>query len=229
MSRKRQVGGGGVAVEVEPERLERWFTRFAERNDGIRSTVPGAEEVVVTGGEGTTATARVPFPPLVAPDQQDPPEGSVVEWLIEHARTPRRIGLVLVRKGAHSVGVALDGTVEVSRTDRHHVQGRSAAGGWSQQRFARRRAGQARQALRSAADDVADVLTGRLADLDAVVLGGDRQALDELRADRRLEPVFALATPRVLDIAEPRRTVLDEAAHRARAVEIVVRPAATGR
>ncbi|EHK83071.1 hypothetical protein SZMC14600_19634, partial [Saccharomonospora azurea SZMC 14600] len=68
-----------------------------------------------------------------------------------------------------------------------------------------------------------DVLGSRIADLDAVVLGGDRRALDELKTDRRLADVFAKAEPRVLDVAEPRRTVLDEAAQRARAVEIIVR------
>ena len=41
--------------------------------------------------------------------------------------------------------------------------------------------------------------------------------------DRRLEPVLARAEPRVLDVPEPRRAVLDEAARRARAVEVVVR------
>ena len=111
----------------------------------------------------------------------------------------------------------------VSRTDRHQVHGRSAAGGWSQQRFARRQEGQARQALRAAAEDALDVLGPRLPELDAVVLGGDRRALDELREDRRLAPVFALAVPRILDVGEPRRALLDEAAEQARAVAILVR------
>jgi hypothetical protein len=115
--------------------------------------------------------------------------------------------------------------VLVSRTDRHRVHGRSAAGGWSQQRFARRRAGQARQALQDAADDALEVLGPRLAELEAIVLGGDRRTLDGLRQDRRLEPLFSLALPRVLTLGEPRRAVLEEAAERARAVEIVVRPA----
>ncbi len=59
--------------------------------------------------------------------------------------------------------------------------------------------------------------------LDAVVLGGDAAALDDLRADRRLAALLARAEPRVLDVPEPRRAVLDEAARRALAVEIVVR------
>jgi hypothetical protein len=103
------------------------------------------------------------------------------------------------------------------------VHGRSAAGGWSQHRFARRREGQVRQALQAAAEDALSVLGPQVATLDGVVLGGDQHALDTLRADRRLAPVFALAAPRVLDVPDPRRAVLDDAAARARAVEIVVR------
>ncbi|MBK1788220.1 hypothetical protein JHE00_28150 [Prauserella sp. ASG 168] len=215
--------GGGRAVEVEPDRLAGWFERFATRNDGVVSTVLGAEEVVVTGGNGTTATAAVPFPPLGVEGEHREHEGLAVAPLVEHASLDRRIGLLLVRLGGHSVGVAQRGEVVLSRTDRRLVHGRNAAGGWSQQRFARRREGQARQALRAAADDAAEVLLPHVSELDGVVLGGDRKALDELRADRRLAPLFALAAPRVLDIAEPRRTVLDDAARRTLAVEIVLR------
>jgi len=212
----RDAPGGGRVVEVAPERLAGWFDRFAARNDGIRDTREDGETVVVTGKNGTTATVAVPFPPLAG-------AGPPTVRLSIHAKQPRRIGLLLVRLGAHSVGVAEGGKVVVSRTDRHHVHGRSAAGGWSQQRFSRRREGQARQALIDAADDALEVLGPHLAELDAVVLGGDRRALDEMRQDRRLDRIFSLALPKVLDVAEPRRAVLDDAAQRARAVEIVVR------
>jgi VLRF1 release factor-like protein len=214
----RQAAGGGRVVEVPPERLAGWFDRFAARNDGIQETTATPAEVVVTAGNGTTATVAVPFPPLAV-------AGPPTVRLTIHAKRPRRIGLLLVRLGAHSVGIAEGGAVLVSRTDRHRVHGRSAAGGWSQQRFARRRAGQARQALQDAADDALEVLGPRLAELEAIVLGGDRRTLDGLRQDRRLEPLFSLALPRVLTLGEPRRAVLEEAAERARAVEIVVRPA----
>jgi hypothetical protein len=218
MSKVRDAAGGGRVVEVPPERLAGWLDRFADRNDGIRDTKATSTEVVVVAGNGTTATVFVPFPPLEG-------AGPPTVRLTIHAKRPRRIGLLLVRLGAHSVGVAEGGKVLVSRTDRHHVQGRTAAGGWSQQRYARRRADQARQALRDAADDALEVLGPRLPELAAVVLGGDRRALDELRADRRLEPVFSIAAQRVLDLGEPRRSVLEEAAERARAVEIVVKDA----
>jgi hypothetical protein len=223
MSRTRQVAGGGRAVEVSPERLPGWFDRFAERNDGVRSTTLGPQEVVVLGGNGTTATVRVPFPPLDPSDAAGTKDGLAVGPLLDHVAVPRRIGLLLVRLGGHSVGTAEGGKVLVSRTDRHLVHGRSAAGGWSQQRFARRREGQARQALRSAAEDALDVLGSRVGELDGVVLAGDARAIDELREDRRLAKIFELAQPWVLDIPEPRRTVLNDTAERARSVEIVVR------
>lgn len=214
MAKGRQVAGGGRAVEVPPERLAGWFARFAERHDGVVTTEATPAEVRVVAGDGTTATAMVPFGLLDAPS---------VEALIEHALKPRRIALLLVRLGSHSVGIARDGRIEVSRTDRHLVHGRSAAGGWSQQRFARRREAQARHALQAAARDAAEVLVPRLSEVDAVVLGGDRRALDELRADRRLDPLFARAEPRVLKLGEPRRSILEEAAVRAVEVEITLR------
>ncbi|GLZ37002.1 acVLRF1 family peptidyl-tRNA hydrolase [Actinokineospora sp. NBRC 105648] len=212
--------GKARVVEVPAERVPGWFDRFADRHSGVVRTALTPDQVVVTATDGATATVSVPFPPLdVEPGERS---GLDVRVLVAHLAIPRRVGLILVRLGGHSVGVAAAGKVVRSRTDRHHVHGRSAAGGWSQQRFARRRDGQARQALAAAADDVAEVLGPLVGELDAVVLGGDRHALDTLRADRRLAPVLALARARVLDVPEPRRTVLDEAAERAFAVEIAV-------
>ncbi len=206
-------------MEVAPERLEGWYARFAVRNDGVRTTELAPRSVKVTANNGVVAIATVPFGPL---DAEGVREGLAVGPLIEHARKSRRIALLLVRLGGHSVGIARGGEIVQSRTDRHLVHGRSAAGGWSQQRFARRREGQARQALRAAADDAFEVLVPQLSEVDAVVLGGDRRAFDELRDDRRLVSLFDRAEPRVLDISEPRRAVLDEAAERAIAVEIVL-------
>ncbi|MFD8495313.1 acVLRF1 family peptidyl-tRNA hydrolase [Amycolatopsis sp. NPDC059657] len=222
MVKAREVAGGGLAVEVSPDRLDGWFARFAQRNSGVVSTESRASEVIVRGGNGTTAQVAVPFPPLSVSGVFD---GLHVDALAEHLAVPRTVGLLLVRLGGHSLGLARSGRVVVSRTDRHQVHGRSAAGGWSQQRFARRREGQARQALRAAADDAFEVLVPRLSEMDGVFLGGDRRALDELREDRRLAELFARAESRVLDIPEPRRTVLDDAAERVLGVVIVVKDA----
>ena len=216
--RTRPVAGGGQAVEVEPERLAGWFHRFALRHGGVLRTVITSGSVRVESADRTTATATVPFGQLTAAAHT----GLVIDPLVAHVLVARRIGLLLVRLGGHSVGIAVDGRIEVSRTERHLLHARSSAGGWSQRRFARRREGQARHALASAATDAAAILVPQLSTLDAVVLGGDQRALDELRPDRRLTELFTLAEPRILDVPEPRRAVLEEAARRARSVEITV-------
>ena len=47
--------------------------------------------------------------------------------------------------------------------------------------------------------------------LDAVVLGGDKRAVAELRDDPRLAPYLGLATERFLTVPDPKRAVLLEA------------------
>ncbi|MBW4721180.1 acVLRF1 family peptidyl-tRNA hydrolase [Saccharothrix obliqua] len=220
MTRIRPVSGGGRAVEVTPERLAGWFARFADRHHGVATTRTTATHVLVTAADGATAEIAAAFDEFADVGES---EGLAIAPLLANATASRRLGLLLVRLGGHSLGIALDGEVVTSTTDSRQVHGRNKAGGWSQQRFARRREGQARVALQAAAADAARVLVPRVDELDAVVLGGDKQALDALRSDRRLAPLFAKASRRILDVPEPRRAVLDEAAQRARSVEIIVR------
>lgn len=223
MSRTRELAAGGRAVEVEPERLAGFLDRFAAGHGGAVSTTIAPQRVDVAAGDGWTASVPVPFGPLAA--QPGPRDGVAVDELLGHLMAPRTIGLLLVRLGGYSAGIARDGVVVTSSTGSRLVHGRTAAGGQSQQRFARRREGQARVALQAAADTAARVLLPRAAKLDAVVLGGDTTALRSLAADPRLTALLARAESRVLDIPEPRRAVLDEAARRARCVEIQLRPA----
>jgi hypothetical protein len=212
--RVREAAGGGRAVEVAPERLPGWIERFAARHGGAAATAVGTAEVVITAVDGATAAVAVPFGGL-------PPGSTGLDALHAHLALPRRVGLVLVRLGGYSVGVAVGGILELSSTGARQVHGRNRKGGSSSGRFARRRDGQVRVALDAAADTVARVLLPER--LDALVLGGDIAALDALRADRRLTALLAGAEPRVLDVPEPRRAVLDEAARRAVAVEVTVR------
>ena len=207
-------------VLVEPERLAGWFDRFAGRHGGVTHTEVAPDRVVVHAADGATAGVTVPFGPLDTAERRV--DGLAVDELIAHLLRPRRVALLLVRLGGHSAGVAVDGTVVLSTTDRRLVHGRHRAGGSSSGRFARRREGQARVALQAAADAAARVLLPELDGCDAVVLGGDRRAIELLRADPRLAPVFARAEPAVLDVPEPRRSVLDDAAQRARCARITV-------
>ena len=159
--------------------------------------------------DGARAELEVPFPPL---------DGD----LVTHALAPRRVGVLLVRLGGYACGVFDGDRLAVSKVGSRPVHGRNAAGGQSQQRFARRREGQARVALQAAADTVARVLVPHAASLDAVVLGGERTAVDEVLADRRLEALRPLVTGRLLDVPDPRLKVLQTAPDLLRAVHIRV-------
>jgi hypothetical protein len=211
---------GPRRVEVPAPRVEGWLERFAARHGGISYEATG-EAVNVRGPDGALATLVVPFPPLVA--ETDAPYAG----LVAHLSRPRRLGVLLVRLGGAAVGIAeLDGSsrrLVASKIEKRHVQGRSAAGGWSQQRFARRREGQARVAYAAAADAAARMLVPAASTLDALVLGGDRRALDAVLADPRLAALRPLATSDVLDVADPRQQVLEAALDRLDAVVVTVR------
>lgn len=200
------AAGGGRWVTVPPERLERWLGGFAERH-GTVSTTAGPDVVVLTATDGTTATCEVPFPPLAGD-------------LVAHALTDRRVGVLLVRLGGYAAGVFAGRELVASKVGSRQVHGRSAAGGQSQQRFARRREGQARVALDAAADNCARILLPEVTALDAVVVGGDRSAVDEVLSDRRLAALLPLVSGRLLDVPDPRRRVLDQAPDLFRAVRI---------
>ena len=66
--------------------------------------------------------------------------------------------MLLVRKGGFAVAPPARLRIAESKVGQRHVQGRTKAGGQSQQRFARRRDNQARQAYEAAADHAARIL-----------------------------------------------------------------------
>lgn len=206
-------------VLVPPERLNRWLEGFAERH-GDTSYAATAEAVTVTADDGARAECSVPFPPL-AVDTGRPYGG-----LLDHASRDRRVGVVLVRRGGYAAGVFEGRTLVASKVGSRRVQGRTAAGGQSQQRFARRREKQAREAFGAAADVVARVVVPHAPRLDAVVLGGDRAAVAQVMDDARLRPLRDLVVPGHLAVPDPRRAVLERTPDRFRAVAIrVVEPA----
>jgi hypothetical protein len=181
-------------VTVAAGRLRGWLAGFAERHGAV-STSADARTVKLTGADGARAWLEVPFPPLTGD-------------LAEHVERTRRVGVVLVRRGGHAAGVFHGATLIASKVDSSYVQGTTKAGGWSQQRYARRRANQSKAAFADAADIVAAIVLPVVATLDAVVCGGDRQAVDAVLADPRLAPVAALVTGPLLAVPDPRLRVL---------------------
>ena len=213
---KNPAAGGGRWVEVPPERLVTWVVTFAERHGGAAAERPVttgesgvAVTVTFTGADGATAECHPPFPPL--PGGVPGAVRAAAEALAAHAAADRTVGVLLVRLGGYAAGVFSGSPPRLvnSKTGSRPVHGRSAAGGWSQQRFARRRENQAATALRAAADAAAEVF-GRYGPdrLDAVVLGGDKRSAAGLADDARLERYLAKASGRFLTVPDPRLAVL---------------------
>jgi hypothetical protein len=206
---ERAAAGGGKWVDVAPERLERWLANFENRHGAYRE-----EGLTLIAEDGASAAFGTPA---------GVPEMGTLAELIVQAHAPKRLGLLLARKGAVAVGVAQGAELVASKVDTHYVQGRTAAGGWSQQRFARRRVNQAKAAAADGAGIVGRLLLPEVRTLAALVTGGDRMAIDAILAAPQLAPVAALRAERVLDVPEPRHAVLVSAVAGARAVPVLVK------
>lgn len=207
-------------MEVDPARLPRWLDGFGERH-GEFAVRTEAEALVVTGHDGVAAHL---YPPPGAP------LGGDLAEFVTHAAAPRRLGLLLARKSAAAVGVAFGQELEQHKVDSWYVQSRTAAGGQSQQRFARRRVNQAATAAGKAADLAARLLlpaaTAPVASggLAALVTGGDRATVEAILSDSRLAPLRTLRSARHLPVPTPKLAVLRAAVPAARAVMIHLPP-----
>ncbi len=133
-----------------------------------------------------------------------------------------RWGILLVRKGGFAVATGTRETAELSKVGQRHVQGRTKAGGQSQQRFARRRDNQARQAYEAAADHAHRILVVESGGLDALVCGGDRSAVEAVLDDPRLSRLADLRCEPWLPVPDPKRGVLEQAVVDACSVAITI-------
>jgi hypothetical protein len=279
--------GGVKWVDVSAERFPGWVTAFARRHGEsgpLGITLAGAA-VVFAAPDGAVAECHPPFAEsfawpihwrpfigqalggsspreMTAPPPELASPDVIAAKIAAHAQLPRAVGVLLVRLGGYAAGVftGYPPALADAKVGSRPVHGRSAAGGWSQHRFARRREKQASEALDAAADTAAAVFArwasgitatgavaratsapartraagtvtrgggsrprsepgatasdaraaaGRGPQLDALVLGGDKRAVAELRDDPRLAPYLALATDRFLTVPDPKRAVLE--------------------
>lgn len=214
MVKIRPASGGGKIVEVEPERLPKWVANFAARNGGIAAHHAESDAWTIESNEGPSAGViwtladGLPSAWLLDPDPI-----RAAEHLRDYALEPRRIAVLLARKGAYSVGILADGRILTSKTDTSYVQGTTKAGGQSQQRFARRREGQAKAAQKRAREAAFAVLGN--ADFDALVTAGPVEGILE-------DPRLTKLTPTVHfgDTPEPKQALLAPTAYRAISFQI---------
>jgi hypothetical protein len=199
-----------TSVLVPATRIERWVLNFNGRHG---QTALGVSDGALTGAasDGSTFTARLPF----AGEYDGLPD---VEAFRLEALPPDRWGVLLVRKGGFAVARMAGTELVEHKVGQRHVQGRTKAGGQSQQRFSRRRDNQARQAYEAAADHAARIL-GASGDT-MLVTGGDRAAIDEVLADSRLAGLRVVEP--WLPVPDPKRAVLDQAVADGQAIRVDV-------
>lgn len=196
-------------VLVPSVRWERWVANF-ERGHGPTAYAVSDGALAATAEDGSTFVASLPF-------ARDYTGAADVGALVEVLEPPDDWGVLLVRKGGFALARMAGTAVGESKTGQRHVQGRTKAGGQSQQRFARRRDNQARQAYEAAADHAARILGSLRGPL---VTGGDHAAVDEVLADPRL--AGAVVVPPWLAVPDPRRSVLEDAIRDAQSLQVTV-------
>ncbi len=194
-------------IEVDPERLDRWLAGFTERHGPVESTREDTAAGVVVRARAADGASVV-----ATPFAYDP------------------LGLILVRRGGYAAGLALAGMLTVAKVGSRHVQSRTAAGGWSQQRFARRRGKQtdelvdavvrhARRILlrddESPRQDAEELPQG-------LVVGGDRTLVREVLQAPALRALRGLPMRELYDLPDPRRDVLETALGRGRAYRVTL-------
>lgn len=189
-------------IAVARQRLPRWLAGFAERH-GQPQACLATDHCIVLAPDGAEARIALPFGPPASGDEP------VLDRLVEHFLADRRIGAVLVRRGGFAVGVFDGPRLINSKVGSSYVQSRTKAGGWSQQRYARRRSNQARQLYDRAAEAVDAVLLPVADDLVAVAGGGDRAGVEAALDAPRRQVIKDLLLPRIYPTDDPRLRVLE--------------------
>jgi hypothetical protein len=210
----RRAGSGGTGsgragsvrtAFVPAARLAGWTGRFGAAHGGFRLSDDDGG-VRLLAADGTMALLQAPWPPDGRPGRG----GDPLERRASVAGQPRTAGLVLVRRGGYGVAVAREGALVASKTGSRYVQGRTAAGGQSQQRFARRRTNQADELVEKVAVQAAAILGGH--PVEYLAPGGDRTLAALVLDHPAMRAYAALSRLAFLDVADPNSSVLKKAA-----------------
>ncbi|GAB3562648.1 acVLRF1 family peptidyl-tRNA hydrolase [Arthrobacter alkaliphilus] len=219
---KQAVPAARTAFVAGP-RLAGWVERFAASHGALREDLDdegvllrAADGVVLRAADGATALLRAPWPVDGRPGRGS----NSVERLASLASQERQLGIILLRRGGYAVGVASGGMLAASKSGSRYVQSRSAAGGSSQQRFARRRENQANALTEAVAGYAAGVFAGH--PIEYLVLGGDAALSAAVLEEKALKEYASRTRLPFLAVADPNTTVLRKAAADACAVRIEV-------
>ncbi len=204
------LGAPSRRIEVDPERIVLWVKGFVERHGAL--TWSSLEvSVALTAADGAIAVLE-PFALGV------PSRPAAVDELAGWAVAPTRLALILVRRGGYAVGLGRGTELIAHKVGTRYVQSRTAAGGWSQQRFARRRHNQADALVGSVIEHTTRIALA--SPTDGLVVGGDKALVRDVLADVRLARLAELPRRELFDLPDPKLVVLEKALRRGRAVRI---------
>ena len=200
-------------VGVPLRRLPGWLEGFAARH-GDWAATPSSDPNGWAVVAADAARAQVVVPTWLESQDLGPfdPEGL--------AELAPAFGVLLLRRAGYAVAAFEGGTVAEKKVGTRHIHGRTAAGGWSQQRYARRRDNEADEIVGSAAEHV-DRILGPRPDLQFLVTGGDRPLLNA--ALKAVDPrLAALPIGAHLGVGTPDAKMLAVIPDRVLAVQIRV-------
>ncbi|MGH3497741.1 MAG: acVLRF1 family peptidyl-tRNA hydrolase [Nocardioidaceae bacterium] len=199
-------------VDVPADRLPGWVTRFERRHGSLTWDATEESGLRFNAPDGAVAQVRFAFAGAV-----------VTDWASLDARLaePSQFGLVLVRRGGFAVGWVRVDELVASRVGTRYVQGTTKAGGWSQQRYARRRANQADALAQAAGGAVHDVIGAHLGSGRWPLVGGGDRAMVEQALDASAVPgAPGRLAGRWLPVHDPRKAVLGAAVRQARSARV---------
>lgn len=175
-----EAPGGARVVAVPLARLPAWVAGFARRH-GPASGGPDPRGWRLVAADGAVAVVAPPAWWALLPRGSAGTTGLTPEAL---AGLAPDFGIVLVRRAGYAVARVRGRQLLARKVGSRHVNGRTAAGGWSQKRYARRRAHQAEEVAGATAAAVARLLVPDGTDGDwapaFLVTGGERSLLREV-------------------------------------------------
>lgn len=161
------MAGSAQRVSVPASRVVAWVHGFSRRHGELDYAGAG-RTLRLTAADDSWAELT----PYLGDDTVDPADAAgVARW----ACPERMLAVVLVRRGGYAVGLARGAELLATKAGTRYVQSRTAAGGWSQQRYQRRRGNQADELVGAVTEHLTRLLreTGHPA-LEGVIAGGDR-------------------------------------------------------
>lgn len=196
---------------VPAARLAGWVERFAAAHGGQTGLSDTDRGLELRMDDGAVALLSPPWSDDGRPGRGQGP----LERLESLASQERSMGLLLVRRGGYAVGLAVGGTLLAHKCGTKYVQSRTAAGGQSQHRFARRRGNQADALVVKAAGEAARIFSGQGSGGQAfeyLATGGDKSLVEAVLAESAMKRYAARPRLAPLAVADPNAAVLQRAA-----------------